>query len=93
MISRILQPTTDILHHSRDLKKAARSLASDLHDEATNKFGPLKEMAQDHMADMRGRASDSWQTTKGIIKDHPFAAVGVGVFAGLFLAAWALRRD
>jgi len=93
MISRILQPTTNIINHTDDLKKAARSLAGDIHDEATNKFGPLKEMAREHVSDLRGRASDSLQTARGFFKDHPFAAVGIGVFAGLLLAAWATTRD
>jgi ElaB/YqjD/DUF883 family membrane-anchored ribosome-binding protein len=93
MINRLLEPTTNIRHHAGDLKKAARSVASDLHNEATNKFGPLSEMARNHLSDVRGRASDSFQSAKGSVRKHPVAAIGIGVFAGLFLAALAMRRD
>jgi ElaB/YqjD/DUF883 family membrane-anchored ribosome-binding protein len=93
MINRLLEPTTNIRHHASDLKTVARSLANDLHNEATNKFGPLKEMAQDHLSDMHGRASDSFQLAKGLVRKHPRAALGIGVVAGLFLAAWALRPN
>jgi len=93
MINRILQPTTNIINHTDDLKKAAKSLAVDLQDEATNKFGPLKELARDHVSEMRGRASDSFQAAKGFVKSRPFAAVGIGLFAGLLIAALASRRS
>jgi ElaB/YqjD/DUF883 family membrane-anchored ribosome-binding protein len=92
MSSRILQPTTNIVNHSRDLGKAAKHVASDLQTEAANKLGPLQEMAQDQISSVRGHASDSWETLKGFVKQHPFASVGIGVFGGLILAAWA-RRD
>jgi len=92
MISRLLQPTTNILSHTSDLRRAAKNVASDLQMEASNKLGPLQEMAQSRMSTMRGQASDSWSSLKGFIKQHPFAAVGIGVFGGLLLAAWA-RRD
>jgi len=65
MINRILQPTTNIINHTGDLKKAAKSLVDDLHDEATNKLGPLTELARDQVSEIRGRASDSLQSMKG----------------------------
>jgi len=92
MINRILQPTTNIINHTGDLKKAAKSLVDDLHDEATNKLGPLTELARDQVSEIRGRASDSLQSMKGFVKNRPFVAIGVGVFAGLLFAAFASSR-
>jgi hypothetical protein len=45
LINRPIEPTTNIRYHASDLKKAARSLANDLHIEATNKFGPNKSIS------------------------------------------------
>jgi ElaB/YqjD/DUF883 family membrane-anchored ribosome-binding protein len=93
MINR-LQPTTDIVHHTRTLKKAATTVAGDLHDEAANQFAGLRDAASQHLSDVRGRASDSWDTVKGLARKHPFAVVGIGVAGGVLLAAaWAARRD
>jgi ElaB/YqjD/DUF883 family membrane-anchored ribosome-binding protein len=92
MINR-LQPTTDILDHTRDLKRAATTVAGDLHDEAANQFAGLRDTATRHFSDVRGRASDSWDTLKGLVRKHPIAAVGIGLAAGLLLAAAWARRD
>jgi ElaB/YqjD/DUF883 family membrane-anchored ribosome-binding protein len=94
MSSRLLQPTTDIFNHANDLKKAATTVAGDLHDEATHHFAGLKDAANTRLSTVRGRASSSWQSATGFARQHPFAAVGVGLFAGLLLAAAVVsRRD
>jgi ElaB/YqjD/DUF883 family membrane-anchored ribosome-binding protein len=82
MINR-LQSTTDILD----------AFAGDLHDEAVNQFAGLRDAASRHFSDVRGRASDSWDTIKGLVRKHPGAAVGIGLAAGLLLAAAWVRRD
>jgi ElaB/YqjD/DUF883 family membrane-anchored ribosome-binding protein len=92
MINR-LQSTTDILDPTRSLKKAGTAFAGDLHDEAVNQFAGLRDAASRHFSDVRGRASDSWDTIKGLVRKHPGAAVGIGLAAGLLLAAAWVRRD
>lgn len=92
MSNRLLQPTTNIFNHTKDLQSAATTLAGDLREEAANQLGGLKNVATSHLSDVRGRASDSWDSLKSLIKQHPFAAVGIGIAGGLILAAWA-RRD
>jgi ElaB/YqjD/DUF883 family membrane-anchored ribosome-binding protein len=94
MSSRLLQPTTDIFNHTNDLKKAATTVAGDLHDEAANHLAGLKNVANTRLSGVRGRAVDSWQSMTGFVRQHPFAAAGVGLFAGLILAAAVIsRRD
>jgi ElaB/YqjD/DUF883 family membrane-anchored ribosome-binding protein len=92
MSNRILQPTTNILNHTKDLRKAASRVVGDLQDEAVNQFAGFKGEASSRFSDVRGRASDSWTSLKGLIKQHPFAAVGIGLAGGLVLAGLARRK-
>ena len=87
-----LNPTTNIAEHAKDLHRAARSVACDLKTEANNRFGDLKSQAGSRLSDAQDAASDGFDKVKGFIKEHPVAAVGFGVFAGLLLASWARSR-
>jgi ElaB/YqjD/DUF883 family membrane-anchored ribosome-binding protein len=92
MINRLFHPTTNILNHTKSLKKAAALVADDLHNEATNQFAGFRDEAGDRLSEIRGRASGSWASLKGLAKQYPFAAVGIGVAGGLLLAAFARRK-
>lgn len=67
------------------LGHATRTLAKEKARNQIHRISELAETAADKAAAYRDQATDT-------IKEHPFAAVGVGVLAGLVLAA-ALRRS
>jgi ElaB/YqjD/DUF883 family membrane-anchored ribosome-binding protein len=82
-------PTTNIMDHAQDLKRAARAVGSDLRTEASSRLNDLRSEAGSRFSDAQDTASDAFDSLKGFIKDHPFAAVGFGVAVGLFLASRA----
>lgn len=90
MSSRLLQPITNILNHTRDLKKGATAVAGDLQTEAINQRGRLKDIANSGLSNARSRAGDSWRMFNCFIKQHPFVAVGI--VTGVILAASAASR-
>lgn len=92
MINRLFRPTTNILNHTKSLKRAAALVADDLHDEATNQFAGFRDEASSRLSEVRGRAAHSWTSLKGLAKQHPFAAIGIGLAGGLVLASLARRK-
>ena len=92
MKAQTLKPTTDIVNHAQDLGRAAQSIVSDLKTEASTRLDGLKDEAGSRFSDAQDAASDAFDTLKGFIKEHPFAAVGFGVAAGLILASCARSR-
>jgi ElaB/YqjD/DUF883 family membrane-anchored ribosome-binding protein len=92
MNTKTLKPTTDIVDHAQDFTRAASSIVSDLKTEASSRLDGLRDEAGSRFSDAQDTASDAFDTLKGFIKDHPIAAVGFGVAAGLLLASWVRSR-
>jgi ElaB/YqjD/DUF883 family membrane-anchored ribosome-binding protein len=91
MSTKTLKPRTSIADHAEDLANAAQSIVADLKTEASSRFQDAKDEAGSRFSDAQETASDAFDNLKGFIKEHPFAAVGIGVAAGLLLAAFARK--
>jgi ElaB/YqjD/DUF883 family membrane-anchored ribosome-binding protein len=92
MNTKTIKPRTNIADHAEDLTNAAQSIVSDLKSEASSRFKDVRDEAGSRFSDVKDTASDAYDNLKGFIKEHPIAAVGFGVAAGLLLAALARKK-
>lgn len=81
----------EVLEHLKAIKEdvlglaeSTRKLAAGQAKAQTRRVADLAEAAKDRATEYRDLAAD-------MVKQHPFAAVGIGVAAGLLLAALARR--
>jgi ElaB/YqjD/DUF883 family membrane-anchored ribosome-binding protein len=93
-----LAPNSNLAKHARDfkdqandLKDTAKNLAGDVRTEAQARLDQARDEASSRLSDARDHANDLLSSARGYAKENPVTTFGLGVAAGLVLAAW-LRR-
>lgn len=83
----LTQSVPNLDGHLQDLRRSALNVGQDLKSHADTKLQDVKAKADGHLQDARSRAAELLSTARDFATEHPFAAFGLGVLAGVVIAA------